>query len=465
MKILIIQLARIGDLLLVVPIIRGLQKKYPGSEISVLCRKSFQEAMMIVLPEIKVLTLDSGQIIRTVSERDYHSSFELFKSEVSKMSEVKFDLIANLSYSPLSSWLTHYFAETSICSAVNVFGYTRHEDGSFNPNDPWSSYWFAQVGIHKNNRLHIISIWEQMLGIEAIIDVKATARKNKIAIHIGASKSSKTLDSWQWSQIIDELHDRFPSVHWILLGNQTEKEKSNEIEKRLMGTKLENLVGATNWQDLQKLFSELSLVIAADSALIHFARLFQTPVFNISLQKEANFWETGPQGNAQFWISVWKDQGSINLSAVISQINSILMNTTADNEVFISEQENDFCWKLIEAIYFGADFPMCGDLEFISYIQHFAEFNSIILQNLSAKGGDQRLLHQGIDRCNEMMDGLGRKNPGVKVYYDYLCGERACIPPGNQDQIKQKMLEIHSHLKSIINPYIITRNEQVNEAV
>src|SRR5437588_11724100 len=106
MRILVLQLARFGDIYQTWPALQALKRKHPGCELHVLVRARFQEAAKD-FPGITVHALPTREILRPLFEgealEDSHTELKRF---LQPLCDSNFDTIINLSFSPASSFLT-----------------------------------------------------------------------------------------------------------------------------------------------------------------------------------------------------------------------------------------------------------------------------------------------------------------------------------------------------------------------
>ena len=164
MKILILQLARLGDIYMSWPAIRGLRRQFPDAEIHLVTRPRFEGAIQGLNAINKHWTLPSGHILHPLVQEntDTETSLQRLEEFMAPLKTEKFDWIVNLTFSPASSYLTHALSTPE----TKVSGYTRFADGYFNPADDVATYFYAQVGINKPNRIHVADIFASMLNIE-----------------------------------------------------------------------------------------------------------------------------------------------------------------------------------------------------------------------------------------------------------------------------------------------------------
>lgn len=115
MKILILQLARLGDILQTWPVLSALNRQ--GHEVHIMVRPRFQSALegapvhtahLFETPKILEPLLTKGGI---------SESLKILDNALENLSQHNFDRIVNLSFSPVSSWITR---ELSLRSSQEI---------------------------------------------------------------------------------------------------------------------------------------------------------------------------------------------------------------------------------------------------------------------------------------------------------------------------------------------------------
>src|SRR4051812_15959311 len=106
MRILVLQLARFGDIYQSWPALRALRRKHPAAELHVLVRSRFRAALT-GLDGIIVHELPTAEILKPVIETgDEMRALQLLDQFVADLNNPGFERIINLSFSPFSSYLT-----------------------------------------------------------------------------------------------------------------------------------------------------------------------------------------------------------------------------------------------------------------------------------------------------------------------------------------------------------------------
>ena len=214
MKILILQLARLGDIYQTWPVLRALKRSHPGAQIHFLTRSTFAPAA----PGKDVIDhhwmLDSKDILLPLIDEkpDIKTSLRRLSSMTMALRMEEYQMIVNLSFSPFSSCLAKEL-QTPGCE---IKGYTRTDDDFLSIPDDGSAYFYAQAGIGRANRIHVTDLFAFIAGVELtdadwimpeadhLLSKSAVVREagqNPIVIHVGASDLGKTLTWTKWMQV------------------------------------------------------------------------------------------------------------------------------------------------------------------------------------------------------------------------------------------------------------------------
>jgi len=369
MKILVLQLARFGDILQSWPTLQALRRTHPSAEIHVLVRGKFRDALhgleglhVHIWPTAELLCEDTDQALLHL------------ENFLQPLRDIGFDRVVNLSFSPLSSYLTQDLAG----EGAQVQGYTRHSDGYLQIPDDSSAYFYAQVGIEKFNRYHLVEIFASVCGIDlAPSDYCAPGfplvdRVARVVVHMGASQREKSYPPELWRDVIHALLNKFAGTI-CLIGSQEERAVADTICSQIaenhsadrIENRIENRVGRTSFPELFGLIGGSCLVIGADSSPMHVASLTKTPALNLS-SRTVKFWETGPISPGSRILFADELQ---NLSADRVAAEALAMldgkppitpcYTRVDWQTpyVAPHAESSFAWQLIQAMYTGTDYP------------------------------------------------------------------------------------------------------------
>jgi len=265
MKILILQLARLGDIYMSWPAVRALRRKYPEAQIHLLTRPRFEAAVEGLTAIDRHVSLPVAQILEPLVQQDADIKKSLSKLSdcLNPLKQENYDLVINLTFSPLSSYITHFIAGPSTI----VSGYTRFDDGYFRPADEISSYFYAQVGIDKPNRIHVADIFASIMDVEyieqdwaapQISEFKIALPENYLVVHVGASEKHKSLTAQEWAEALQVIASEIPGRSVVLVGSDAEVMQAEQIASAVSSMSIFNLVGKTKVSDLFAILKKLT---------------------------------------------------------------------------------------------------------------------------------------------------------------------------------------------------------------
>ncbi len=470
MKILILQLARLGDIYMNWPALRAIRRMYPEAQIDLLTRTRFEGAVEGLKVIDRHLTLPSERLLEPLINENPNVDLSLEKLEsfLSGLRDNNYDWIINFSFSPVSSYLTHAVSVPS----TKVTGYTRFNDGYFNPNDEISSYFYAQVGPGRKNRVHISDIFASMLNIEYIesdwaapdCHTKIHLPDNYLVIHVGASEKHKSMGAAEWIHALNFIRKGHPGKTFVLIGAESEVQISDEICSACEGAQIFNLVGKTKIFDLFSIIKKAELLVGCDSAPIHMASLVDTPTLNISVGN-VNFWETGPKSSLSF-ILRFNDQvadgakvGQVVCDILKGKVSKGLILRSAGLVSYVIENETEsesFDWKLIEAIYLGAPYPMAERIEVIHGAMKLSDVNHFIMEQIALipEIGIERIVPL-VEQGEQIIKTISQIVPELSPLIHWYQAEKIRIAPGNPEEVRLATLEVHKRFNMHLRAYIL----------
>lgn len=477
MKILVLQLARLGDIYMTWPVMRAIKRLHPSAELHFLTRPRFEAAVQGLTVVDRHWVLPSSEILSPLiqNQPDTDLSLQKLSHFVDSLAEQKFDWIINFTFSPFSSYLTHVLSSPQ----TRVNGYTRYDDGSLRFGDELSAYFYAQVGIGKPNRVHVTDLFASMIDIEFVPEDWADAEivssshilpSNYFAIHVGASERHKALSAEKWTGFLTKLRALRADFGFVLIGASGEKSIADEIARALPADAVVNLVGLTQVPDLFDVIRNAEILIGCDSAPIHIASLTDTPTFNISLGN-VNFWETGPKASLAFIHQVAREE-NIQTSLLAQQVHSLLQGKLPSGLVVRSgglasyEVEEStsasFQWRLVQALYLGAAYPVAERMEIVQGAMKLNEINSFAMEQLAlvATNGVAAIA-PFLERAEEVIESISRLVPELSPLISWYQAEKVRIGPGSIEEVCAATLSVHERLGRHLHVYI--PQEEIND--
>lgn len=477
MRILVLQLARLGDIYQTWPVLKALRRTYSGCELHLLTRAKYAAAAPGGGWLDRHWRLDSRDVLAPlVDERpDIGESLERLGRLCDDLRATGFDLIINLSFSPFSSYLTREIAlEHSV-----VRGYTRFDDGYLSIPDDGSAYFYAQAGPGRWNRLHVTDLFAHVAGVELCEEdwsvgrvcephVSPTASAT-VVIHVGASVPTKTLGWGTWLRIARGLamaRDAAVSPRVVLVGSSDDAEIANRIMSDVPeNARVTNRVGATDLDGLFRIIAGADLLIGGDSAPVHIASLCGVPVLNISLPT-VSFWETGPR-SAGSRILPMSSEDAVSPDEIVREAISMLsgqppvlgvIRVPARDAPYLetSPQPGLFEWRLISALYLGESFPPAPSELFLSGVQRLAEINVLALEQLAQLRlhPDDQTARLILERADEVMEGIARIVPAFVPLLAWFHTERLRMGPVAVGELVAGTEALHGKLADILGLYL-----------
>ena len=454
MKILVIQLARFGDIYLTWPTLRALHRTYPEAEIHFLVREKFNFATD-GLQNVQVHALPTPKILGPMlNDKPDLNASEAELTDWLKTLDVGWDAILNLSFSPVSSFLTDFLSRENTL----VKGYTRHGDGFLNIPDDASAYFYAQVGIGRDNRFHLADVFAMIADVElqktdwGFEGTRESIELEQpyVVVHLGASQAEKRYPIKYFRKVLRELSSR----RVYLVGSKDEKTLAESFADL---SHVKSLVGETSLNQLFSVIESADLVIGADSAPVHIAAHTNTKVLNLSFST-VNFWETGPISDRS--VVVHADQPEdLSPELVVNTARAMLSSQTLPKEaISLSENsgprfksEASFCWKVIQALYTQADYPTPIDVATISGVKRLLEVSDMALEQLAILKQDlgSKTALQILTAIDDALPQIAAAAPELGPVIRWFETERLRIPPQDVVHTFKRTHELFQNLQTI----------------
>lgn len=473
MKTLVLQLARFGDIYQTWPTLRALKRNQWNGEIHLLVRDRFKEACKGLEDIDAVWSLDSQEILAPFFDDplDQQEPLSRLTQFTRELQNQKFDRIINLSFSPLSSYLVSILSDEK----TEVKGYTRYRDGFLAIPDDESAYFYAQVGPGRFNRVHLSEIFAAVAGVELceqdwrppslpekpLLFQTLDLGDNYLVIQIGASQSQKTFDVSKWNQAIGGICQSW-SGKVVLIGSSSETEKSLRIEHQFSKDQIVNLVGKTKLLELFSLIQDAQLVLGGDSVAMHIGSLLGVRCLNLSFNF-VNFWETGPlaAGSCVLWAETAEALPSDRVvQSALSLLNDQPMNPPLiqrNDQVFPSYdlkgfEEDDFCWRLISALYMECEFPRVKEPLVVDGLQRLRDLMELAMSQLPLLS-DPKTVSMALEilgQVDTMVTSVGQMVPQLQPLTAWFETERIRIGPGPLNSIYMKTQALFQKLLLIL---------------
>ncbi|WP_462325512.1 glycosyltransferase family 9 protein [Desulfoplanes sp.] len=267
--ILVIQMQRMGDLILTFPLLLWLERHYPGRGIVVVAEPRFYKDLASIGPTVTYVS---------------HADRGWLESRA-------FSLVINLSHRRESAWIA------GNVRAEEKIGPMLDPDGNMYINGDWQLYRASLVDNNRHNTFH----WADLNALDAIPPnlLRATSWQRprrlpsnnpKVGIFLGASQAEKKPGHLFWADLAKGLITK--GIRPVLLGGPGERACGRSVATGLDVPVLD-LSGRTTLQELARIGQSLQLMITPDTGPMHLAAWTGLRTLNLSMGP-VNPWETGP---------------------------------------------------------------------------------------------------------------------------------------------------------------------------
>jgi heptosyltransferase-2 len=262
-KILVIQTAFLGDVILATSVIEKLNQHYPESMIDFLLRKGNENVLAnhSFLHEVLVFDKTSGK---------YRNLLRL----IAKIRKNHYDLVINL----------HRYASTGLITILSGASITA----GFNKN-PFSRFFSIRVkhsfkGVHEVERNHELISWMTdpgslkpriFPGVRNYEKVEVLKNVPYLCLAPASVWFTKQFPAEKWVQLTDEIPGH---LFVYLVGSSNDRGLGEKIRLMSKNDKIRNLCGELDILDTAALMESAVLNIVNDSAPMHIASAMNAPV-------------------------------------------------------------------------------------------------------------------------------------------------------------------------------------------
>lgn len=264
LPILLIQLRRLGDLIMTFPLLESLCGSHPANPLLFAGEEIFFSELKRLAPAVEFLPASS--LPRLAAQR-YELLVNLDSRREAAMCASKAS--ANLKIGPQLS-----------DSQLHISGFWQLYKASLTHNNRHNLFHWADL-----DRLDLVWPLPEMKPIPT-----PHITHGRVGLFIGASEAAKRPGAQFWSALARLLISR--GLAPVILGGSAEKEAGHEISSRA-GLEKANFCGKTSLTQLASIIRGLDLLISPDTGPMHLADWLGTPVLNLSMGN-VNPHETGP---------------------------------------------------------------------------------------------------------------------------------------------------------------------------
>ena len=272
MNILLIQLKRIGDLILTTPAIGALRDKFPDASISLVVSAAVKELLPAITGVDKVFEVRG----KTDDALDWIA-----------LSLAKYDYCLDFTRNDRSSFLTFLSGARKRITSDHPKLRTKLRARSYNEfveapvgflhTIDYHLALLKPLGIENASPTIRLELPEQTIAEADQLLHDAGVRDDFVCFHPGSARAEKFWDASRWAKAIDHCA-RETGLACVLTGGRSSIEQAQIAAiKAATKSKPIDLSGKTNLLTLAALVRKARLLVTVDSAPMHFAAAWDTP--------------------------------------------------------------------------------------------------------------------------------------------------------------------------------------------
>lgn len=315
-RALLIQLARLGDLVQSLPVIAALHALHPERPLDLLCPSPLATLGRNFPGLSRVYSWDGALWHQQCSERErsWEGQFQRVNRILLEQAFPAYPVAYNLNNHPRSILAAHLLGERVIGPGASGPVHTRLS--------PWAEY-LRHVAQHRGpNRVHLSDAFcglcevrpptkrpyidyvdvKMPLGLEWLND---SSRRPIIGLVLGAGDPERRIPVAIWSELIQECAAALPDAWILCLGGEGEREIALVLENGLpssCGNRVVNMCGQTSLLQLVAVLSRCQWVVGSDTGPLHVGTLCGARAVGWYFAR-ARVHETGPYGAGHY---VWQ---------------------------------------------------------------------------------------------------------------------------------------------------------------
>jgi heptosyltransferase I len=306
-RALIIQLARLGDLLQSIPAIAAIKAGNPDLTLDLLCPSHLASIGRMVSGISSLLEWDGSEW-----QQQAQDAAGGFTPEHLLAAERQIDRLSSEPYD--RAYVLNQHPRALLAGALlarEMTGPRRH--GPFDEElTPWASYVREVAKTRKGCRVHLADAFCGLCGIippeqfvqlhhdpvQVPVEFEAVGQRGGrwVGVIVGAGDVERWVPIVVWQQLIRRFLDRVPEGRIVLLGQ--ERERGGQIQDLLPPSLLGRIwdaTGRTTLPELAALLSRCDRVVGADTGPLHLAASVGAKVIGWYFAR-ARVHETGPYG-------------------------------------------------------------------------------------------------------------------------------------------------------------------------
>lgn len=294
-KIIVMQTAKLGDMVCATPMFRAIKEKYPQAEVFVI-GNNINKELLSGNPDVDgyfVYKNNFLELVREIKKEKIDFACDtnpnLFGLAILYLAGIPLIAVPVIEngFSPVETRLYKILRKLAVA--------VPHRMGNYAPREYLRL--LEPIGIFSNDtKKHIYFSKQAEVKIEKFLAGNNINAENDFLIGISPSVGNKIKewDTSKFAQLANYISSQYNSVV-VITGGSGDVERSKEMLERLRSnTKFIDTTGLLNLDDLKAIISILSLFISVDTGPMYIAEAFDVPTIDIVGPMDEN--EQPPKG-------------------------------------------------------------------------------------------------------------------------------------------------------------------------
>jgi ADP-heptose:LPS heptosyltransferase len=288
MKTLMLSLMRLGDLLMMEPILSS-WKQEKGGELHILMYKEFSYAKDLFPYVDQFHFIDRREMQNTTRAADLSilDNYSTMSGLVDSLRQQNFDNVISLSHNNVCFCL----GSLLVSENTNVLG-AHEKDGQVFYGSPWIKYLNDIASYEGGSVYHLVDIYKNALGLENIEYAENLAdlyygnqrdipAEDFICMQLTSNEEKKTFSLDKWANVISHFRLLDMKTKIIVLGAPSEEKELKSFADLLQDDNLE--ICACDLKTAKALVSRAKLFVTPDTSIKYLANTSDVPVLELSV--------------------------------------------------------------------------------------------------------------------------------------------------------------------------------------
>lgn len=320
-RALLIQLARLGDLVQSLPVLTSLRSVYPEQALDLLCPSPLVSLgeLFPCVDRVFPWKGEEWHALATTSRTKWDQRLVQAKGYLSQFADSSYSLAYNLNNHPRGVLAAHLLSDRVVGPG---------QMGPLNPTLPaWAGYLREVAQNRGNNRVHLADAFcglcqvfppsdipplqalevQLALELERVVNVQTSLL---IGIVLGAGDIDRRVPLYVWQEFIAECAERIPESYLLMIGGEGEREGALTLERYLPAkymNRVVNACGRTTLPQLVGILNRCRWVVGADTGPLHLGAMCGARAIGWYFSR-ARVHETGPYGVGHYVWQKWESQ-------------------------------------------------------------------------------------------------------------------------------------------------------------